>query len=50
MIPLIGVQRSIGQRIYSLNREALTNLLSLVESLFSQGQSCQNILELLILA
>jgi hypothetical protein len=39
---------TIGQRIYSLNREALANLLSLAEGLFSQGQSSQNILELIM--
>ena len=41
---------TIGQRIYSLNREALGNLLFLAEGLFTQGQSCQNILELLMSA
>lgn len=41
-------KQTIGQRIYSLNREALANLLSLAEGLFSQGQSSQNILELLM--
>ncbi len=41
-------QQTIGQRIYSLNREALANLLSLLESLFTQGQSGQTILELLM--
>lgn len=41
-------KQTIGQRIYSLNREALANLLSLAEGLFSQGQSRQNILELIM--
>ena len=41
-------KQTIGQRVYSLNREALANLLSLAEGLFSQGQSSQNILELLM--
>ena len=31
--------------MYSLNREALGQLLSLAEGLFAQGQSCQDILE-----
>lgn len=38
--------QTIGQRVYSLNREALANLLSLSENLFAQGQSSKNILEL----
>jgi hypothetical protein len=41
-------KQTIGQRLYSLNREALANLLSLSENLFVQGQSTQNILELLM--
>ncbi len=41
-------KQTIGQRLYSLNREALGNLLSLSENLFIQGQSSQNILELLM--
>ncbi len=41
-------KQTIGQCIYSLNREALANLLSLSENLFAQGQSSQNILELLM--
>ncbi len=36
---------TIGQRIYSLNREALGQLLSLAEGLFAQGKSCQDVLE-----
>ena len=36
---------TIGQRMYSLNREALGQLLSLAEGLFAQGKSCQDILE-----
>ena len=43
-------KQTIGQRLYSLNREALANLLSLAEGLFAQGKSCQTILELLMLA
>ena len=39
---------TIGQRVYSLHLQALANLLSLAEGLFSQGQSSQNILELLM--
>jgi hypothetical protein len=41
-------KQTIGQCVYSLNREALDNLLSLSENLFAQGQSSQNILELLM--
>jgi transposase len=41
-------KQTIGQRVYSLNRQALANLLSLTEGLFSQGQSSQTILELLM--
>ena len=41
-------KQTSGQRLYSLNREALANLLSLAEGLFTQGQSCQTILELLM--
>jgi hypothetical protein len=41
-------KQTIGQCVYSLNREALANLLSLSENLFAQGQSTQNILELLM--
>jgi hypothetical protein len=41
-------KQTIGQCVYSLNREALANLLSLSENLFAQGQSSQNILELLM--
>ena len=36
---------TIGQRMYSLNREALGQLLSLAEGLFAQGKSCQAVLE-----
>jgi hypothetical protein len=41
-------KQTIGQCVYSLNREALANLLSLSENLLAQGQSSQNILELLM--
>ena len=41
-------KQTIGQCVYSLNREALANLLSLSENLFAQGQSSHNILELLM--
>ena len=41
-------KQTIGQRVYSLNREALANFLSLAESLFAQGQSSHKILELLM--
>lgn len=41
-------KQTIGQCVYSLNREALANLLSFSENLFIQGQSTQNILKLLM--
>ena len=41
---------TIGQRMYSLNREALGQLLSLAEGLFAQGKSCQDVLEVFMLA
>ena len=41
-------KQTIGQCFYSLNRQALANLLSLSENLFAQGQSSKNILELLM--
>jgi hypothetical protein len=39
---------TIGQHLYSLNREALGQLLSLAQGLFAQGQSCQDILEVIM--
>ena len=39
---------TIGQHLYSLNREALGQLLSLAQGLFAQGQSCQDVLEVLM--
>ncbi len=41
-------KQTIGQKVYSLTREALKQLLSLVESLLAQGQSCQQVLEVLM--
>ena len=41
-------KQTIGQCVYSLNCEALANLLLLSENLFAQGQSSHNILELLV--
>ncbi len=41
-------KQTIGQRLYSLYREAFSQLLSLIESLFAQGQSHQQILEVLM--
>ena len=41
-------KQTIGQCVYSLNREILGNLLLLAEGLFAQGQSSQKILELLM--
>ncbi|MDJ0717221.1 MAG: hypothetical protein QNJ54_23890 [Prochloraceae cyanobacterium] len=41
-------KQTIGQKVYSLTREALKQLLSLVESLLAQGQSCQQVVEVLM--
>jgi hypothetical protein len=39
---------TVGQKVYTIAREALQNLLKLVEQLFAQGQSCAHILEVLM--
>ena len=39
---------TIGQRLYSLTREALHNLLQLSQSLFLQGQSTEQVLEVMM--
>jgi hypothetical protein len=41
-------KQTIGQRLYSLYREAFSQLLSLIESLLTQGQSHQQILEVIM--
>lgn len=40
--------QTVGQRLYSLTREAYQNLLHLVQSLFAQGQTCEQVLEVLM--
>ena len=39
---------TIGQKLYSLSREALGQLLSLAQGLFAQGQSCEQVLEVVM--
>ena len=41
-------ESTIGQRLYSLTREALHNLLELSQNLFVQGKSTEQILEVMM--
>jgi hypothetical protein len=41
-------QQTVGQRLYSLTREAYQQLLHLVEGLFAQGRSCEQVLEVIM--
>jgi hypothetical protein len=41
-------KQTLDQKLYSLGREALGQLLSLAQSLFAQGQSSQQVLEVLM--
>ena len=41
-------QQTVGQKLHTLTREALGQLLHLVQGLFAQGQSYQQILERLM--
>ena len=41
-------QPSIGQKLYSLTREALSNLLALCQNLFAQGKSLEQVLEVMM--
>ena len=41
-------KQTVGQKLYSLTREALGQLLSLAQGLFAQGQSCQQVLEVVM--
>ncbi len=41
-------QQTVGQRLYTLTRQAYQNLLHLVQELFSQGRSCEQVLEVLM--
>lgn len=43
-----SVQQTIGQKLYALTREALQQLVQLVQGLFVQGQSCEQVVELLM--
>ena len=40
--------QTIGQKVYALTREALQQLLNLVQGLFERGQSCEDVLEVLM--
>ena len=39
---------TVGQKVYTIARDALQSLLKLVEQLFAQGQSCEHIVEVLM--
>jgi hypothetical protein len=41
-------QQTVGQRLYSLTREAYLQLLHLVQGLFAQNHSCKQVLEVLM--
>ena len=41
-------QPSIGQKLYSLSREGLSNLLFLTQNLFEQGKSLEQVLEVMM--
>jgi hypothetical protein len=41
-------KQTVGQRLYSLTREAYQQLLHLVEGLFAQGRSCEQVLEVIM--
>ena len=41
-------KQTAGQRLYSLTREAYSQLLHLVEGLFTQGRSCEQVLEVIM--
>ena len=41
-------QPSIGQRLYTLTREALSNVLALTQNLFAQGKSLEQVLEVMM--
>jgi hypothetical protein len=41
-------QRTVGQKVHTIAREALHGLLKLVERLLAQGHSCEHILEVLM--
>jgi hypothetical protein len=40
--------QTVGQRIYSQTREAYQQLLHLVQGLFTQGQTCEQVLEVIM--
>ena len=41
-------QQTVGQKLYTLNRDALGQLLQLVHGLFAQGHPCEQVLERLM--
>ncbi|WP_233744184.1 hypothetical protein [Leptodesmis sichuanensis] len=40
--------QTLGQKLYALSRQAFEQLLQLAQSLFATGQSCEQVLELLM--
>ncbi len=41
-------KQTVGQRLYSLTREAYQQMLELVEALFAQGRTCEQVLEVIM--
>jgi hypothetical protein len=41
-------QQTVGQRLYSLTREVYSQLLHLVQTLFAQGRTCEQVLEVIM--
>jgi hypothetical protein len=41
-------KQTVGQRLYSLTRELYQQLLHLVQGLFEQGRTCEQILEVIM--
>ena len=41
-------KQTVGQRLYRLTREAYQQLLHLVQGLFAQGRSCEQVLEVIM--
>ncbi len=41
-------KQTVGQRLYSLTREAYQQLLHLVQGLFAQGKTCEQVLEVVM--
>ncbi len=47
-LSLLKVSLPIGQKLYSLTREAFGQLLSLVQTWLATGQSCDKVLDILM--